>query len=200
MTKLYFGGMSRHLAGLRRVLRPGARLAYVVGDQASYLRVMIRTGQLLAGIAESLGYEVVGLDLFRTRLATATKEQLREEVVVLVGPAASAAKSKNMKPMSRYSAISKKSSTKFRTGLKIVDFAREEFETVARQLQIGLPKNLAILVYSFRYRANLPIKFKRRRVRENDGIIRPLGRPAIGWHWWLIIQSTECESRHDKGS
>ncbi len=83
VTKLYFGGMSRHLAELRRVLRPGAKLAYVVGDQASYLRVMIRTGQLLAGIAESLGYEVVGLDLFRTRLSTATKEQLREEVVVL---------------------------------------------------------------------------------------------------------------------
>jgi DNA modification methylase len=86
VTKLYFGGMARHLAGLRRVLRPGARLAYVVGDQASYLRVMIRTGQLLAGIAESLGYEVVGLDLFRTRLATATKEQLREEVLVLRWP------------------------------------------------------------------------------------------------------------------
>jgi DNA modification methylase len=83
VTKLYFGGMARHLAGLRRVLRPGAQLAYVVGDQASYLRVMIRTGQLLAGIAESLGYEVVSLDLFRTRISTATREQLREEVVVL---------------------------------------------------------------------------------------------------------------------
>ena len=93
VTKLYFGGMARHLAQLRRVLRPGARLAYVVGDQASYLRVMIRTGQLLAGIAESLGYEVVSLDLFRTRLATATKEQLREEVVVLRWPGASDAKS-----------------------------------------------------------------------------------------------------------
>jgi hypothetical protein len=83
VTKLYFGGMSRHLSELRRVLRPGARLAYVVGDQASYLQVMIRTGQLLAGIAESLDYEVVGLDLFRTRLSTATKMQLREEVVIL---------------------------------------------------------------------------------------------------------------------
>ncbi|MGA2554795.1 MAG: DNA methyltransferase [Verrucomicrobiota bacterium] len=92
VTKLYFGGMARHLAGLRRVLRPGARLAYVVGDQASYLRVMIRTGQLLAGIAESLGYEVAGLDLFRTRLATATKEQLREEVVLLRWPGSQRAK------------------------------------------------------------------------------------------------------------
>ena len=83
VTKLYFGGMAKHLAELRSVLRPGAQLAYVVGDQASYLRVMIRTGQLLAEIARDLGYEVVSIDLFRTRLATATGEQIREEVVVL---------------------------------------------------------------------------------------------------------------------
>lgn len=83
VTTLYFGGMTRHFSSLRNLLRPGARLAYVVGDQASYLRVMIRTGQILASIAEELGYEVESIDLFRTRLATATREQLREEVVVL---------------------------------------------------------------------------------------------------------------------
>jgi len=86
VTKLYFGGMLRHLKELKTVLRPGARLAYVVGDQASYLRIMIRTGELLAEIAESLGYEVEGRDLFRTRLATATGEQLREEVLILRWP------------------------------------------------------------------------------------------------------------------
>ena len=86
VTTLYFGGMARHLADLRPVLKPGAMLAYVVGDQASFLRVMIRTGQILADIAKSLGYEVVGIDLFRTRLATATKEQLREEVILLRWP------------------------------------------------------------------------------------------------------------------
>jgi hypothetical protein len=47
---------------------------------------MIRTGEIIADIASSVGYEVVGIDLFRTRLATATKEQLREEVVVLRWP------------------------------------------------------------------------------------------------------------------
>ncbi len=83
VTRLYFGGMARHLAELKKVLKPGARLAYVVGDQASYLRVMIRTGQILAQIAQHLGYAVDSIDLFRTRLATATREQLREEVVVL---------------------------------------------------------------------------------------------------------------------
>ncbi len=79
----YFGGMAKHLSNLRETLVPGARLAYVVGDQASFLRVMIRTGNLLAEIAESLGFEVENIELFRTRYATVTKEQLREEVLIL---------------------------------------------------------------------------------------------------------------------
>lgn len=86
VTQLYFGGMARHLAGLRPALRPGARLAYVVGDQASYLRVMIHTGQILGDIARSLGYRVIGVDLFRTRPSTVTGEHLREEVVLLEWP------------------------------------------------------------------------------------------------------------------
>lgn len=86
VVKLYFGGMARHLWELRQVLKPGAKLAYVVGDQASYLRVMIRTGQILANIAERQGYQVQQIDLFRTRFATATKSELREEVVILRWP------------------------------------------------------------------------------------------------------------------
>ena len=86
VTKLYFGGMVRHLASLRSRLRPGARLAYVVGDQASYLRVMIRTGRILGELAQSLGYELTAIDLFRTRIATASRQHLREEVVRLRWP------------------------------------------------------------------------------------------------------------------
>ena len=86
VTLLYFGGMLRHLSSLRATLRPGAKLAYVLGDQASYLRVMIRTGEIIADIAHSLGYEVDGIDLFRTRLSTVTGQQLREEVVVMKWP------------------------------------------------------------------------------------------------------------------
>ena len=86
VTKLYFGGMARHLSGLRSRLRPGAGLAYVVGDQASYLRVMIRTGRILGELAQALGYELTGIDLFRTRTATASRQRLREEVVRLRWP------------------------------------------------------------------------------------------------------------------
>jgi hypothetical protein len=83
VTKLYFGGMAKHLIELSSVLAPNAQLAYVVGDQASFLRVMIPTGKLIAEIAESVGYELVRIDLFRTRFSTATKSNLNEEVVVL---------------------------------------------------------------------------------------------------------------------
>jgi hypothetical protein len=83
VVKLYFGGMARHLTELTTVLKPGAQLAYVVGDQASFLRVLIQTGKLLAEIAGEIGYEVDRIDLFRTRFATATQEELREEVIVM---------------------------------------------------------------------------------------------------------------------
>ncbi len=86
VTKLYFGGMARHFSDLSKVLKPGAQLAYVVGDQASYLQVMIRTGKILSEIAERLGYQVERIDLFRTRFATATQRELREEVIVLKWP------------------------------------------------------------------------------------------------------------------
>ncbi|ESA34449.1 dna modification methyltransferase [Leptolyngbya sp. Heron Island J] len=85
-TTLYFGGMARHLANLRSRLRPNAQLAYVVGEQASYLRVHIPTGSLLAQIAQDLGYELIDIDLFRTRRASKTEVDLREEVVLLRWP------------------------------------------------------------------------------------------------------------------
>lgn len=86
VTKLYFGGMAKHLIQLQSILKPGAHLAYVVGDQASYLRVMIRTGNILEKIAKSVGYEPIRIDQFRTRFSTATKSDLNEEVVVLRWP------------------------------------------------------------------------------------------------------------------
>ena len=86
VTRLYFGGMTKHLMDLRAILRPGAQLAYVVGDQGSYLRVLIRTGRVLADIAQPWGYDLVDIDLFRTRRATSTGEELREEVVRLHWP------------------------------------------------------------------------------------------------------------------
>jgi hypothetical protein len=86
VTLNYFGGMALHFKDLRSVLKPGARLAYVVGDQASYFRILIKTGELLSVVAKKYGFEVEGIDLFRTRLATSTRTQLREEVLLLRWP------------------------------------------------------------------------------------------------------------------
>jgi hypothetical protein len=199
VTKLYFGGMLRHLTDLRPMLRPGAQLAYVVGDQASYLRIMIRTGQLLADLAKSVGYEVVNIDLFRTRLATATRDQLREEVVVLRWPGPPKVngwrpesstsmlmkdepprtKMKNTSPRNanRYSAIIEKIFfAKYKQGMHEVPFERQEIETFAAKLKVELPKNLGDLIYSFRYRTMLPQSITSLAGEKEIWIIRAAGR------------------------
>ncbi len=198
VTRLYFGGMARHLAQLRGVLKPGASLAYVVGDQASYLRVLIRTGQLIADIARSLGYELIDIDLFRTRLATATREQLREEVVVLRWPEKKGSvpipgPQLVSEPSASYDQIRSKESTMkekknrytriieeiffahFKDGNVRVTFTREEFIRIAKKLKIALPKNLGDIIYSFCYRTPLPESIQARAPRGREWVIRPMG-------------------------
>ena len=79
----YFGGMYLHLKSLKPFLKKGAKLAYVVGDQASYFQVHIPTASLLTVIAKELGYRNVGIELFRTRLSTRTKKYLDENILIL---------------------------------------------------------------------------------------------------------------------
>jgi DNA modification methylase len=86
VVTLYFGGLYRHLEALKPHMNRGGKLAYVVGDQMSFFRIHIRTGSLLAEIADSLGYRVKSIDLWRERLSTSTKLMLREEVVILEIP------------------------------------------------------------------------------------------------------------------
>ena len=185
VTKLYFGGMARHLAQLRTILRPGAHLAYVVGDQASYLQVMIRTGQILASLAQSLGYELVGVDLFRTRLATATREQLREEVVVLrwAGQASASTKvflnteTMKMTERNRYEQIIEHIFFSYYTeGATELSFSREDIVQAAEALGIKLPKNLGDVIYSFRYRTALPESVRAKAPIGKEWIIQPAGK------------------------
>ena len=72
-----------HFKSLKPLLAPGARLAYVVGDQMSFFRIHIPTAKILAEITESLGYKVEEIELWRTRLATVTKIQIEENVLIL---------------------------------------------------------------------------------------------------------------------
>jgi DNA modification methylase len=87
----YFGGMRRHLRTLRPHLTEHAKLAYVVGDQLSFLMVPVYTARLLAEIAEAEGYRVLGIDLWRERIGTKVRNarngertvRVREEVLLL---------------------------------------------------------------------------------------------------------------------
>jgi len=86
VTRLYFGGMFRHFESLLPKLKPGAKCAYVVGDQMSYFRVHIRTAHLLAECATRAGFHVESIDLWRTRRSTVTGINLEENVLILKRP------------------------------------------------------------------------------------------------------------------
>ena len=87
----YFGGMRLHFRSLHARLREKAQLAYVVGDQLSYLMVHIPTARILSEIAESEGFRIVRFDHWRNRQATRSKYggelnkklKIREEVLIL---------------------------------------------------------------------------------------------------------------------
>lgn len=80
----YFGGMYRVLDQLRTVVPVGGKVALVVGDQTSYFQIPIRTAALLSLIANrKLGYSEVETLLWRTRLATATRHNVEENILIL---------------------------------------------------------------------------------------------------------------------
>jgi len=83
IVRHYFGGMLLHLKTLKPFLSPDAKLAYVVGDQMSFFQTYIPTADLLGEVAESLGYKVSEIELWRTRYATATSRSIDENVLIL---------------------------------------------------------------------------------------------------------------------
>ncbi|NNM87632.1 MAG: endonuclease [Phycisphaerae bacterium] len=64
----------------------------------------------------------------------------------------------------------------FRAGMERVDFARLDIEKFAASLKIALPKNLGDLIYSFRYRQDLPAAISRAAPMGKSWVIRPVGR------------------------
>ena len=65
---------------------------------------------------------------------------------------------------------------KYQAGRREVLFEREDIETFASQLNIRLPKNLGDVVYSFRYRQDLPSSILLQAPPGDIWIIRPAGR------------------------
>lgn len=83
VVREYFGGMRIHFKALRPLLKDGAKLAYVVGDQSSYLRVHIPTAELLSEIAELEGLKTVAIRKWRGRFSSTTRTELEEHVLIL---------------------------------------------------------------------------------------------------------------------
>jgi len=86
VTNEYFGGMRRHFRAIFPLLKPGARCAYVVGEQSSYFQVRIRTAKLLGHLAQAEGFSVEKIGVWRERRSTGTSKYIKEHILYLRRP------------------------------------------------------------------------------------------------------------------
>lgn len=83
----------------------------------------------------------------------------------------------NIKESNRYAKILEAIfSKRFKKGIAEIEFERSEFSKAADQLGIILPKNLGDVLYSFRYRTNLPKSITSKAPKGFEWIIRPAGK------------------------
>ena len=69
--------------------------------------------------------------------------------------------------------------SKYKPGMREVDFERQDIERFAKKLRIKLPRNPGDLVYSFRYRAALPESIRIKAGKDATWIIRGVGRSKL---------------------
>ena len=65
--------------------------------------------------------------------------------------------------------------SKFKPGMREVDFERQDIARFGAELKSDLPKNFGGVIYSFRYRAPLPDSIQSTAGVEEVWIIRPAG-------------------------
>jgi hypothetical protein len=66
----------------------------------------------------------------------------------------------------------------YKKGLKRVEFLRTDIEKAAKKLKIELPKNLGDVIYSFRFRTELPSKILKLASGGEEWLIKLAGRGA----------------------
>ncbi len=82
-----------------------------------------------------------------------------------------------MKPANRYSQIIERIFfDHFTEGATEIRFDRAEIIRVAAELGIDLPKNLGDIIYTFRYRGQLPDSVRQKAPQGREWLIRPAGR------------------------
>lgn len=65
---------------------------------------------------------------------------------------------------------------RYKKGIKEMRFERSDLISTATELKIDLPKNFGDVVYSFRYRANLPASILKTAPSGLEWVIRPVGQ------------------------
>lgn len=65
---------------------------------------------------------------------------------------------------------------KYEHGNRVVDFAREDIAIYADKLNVKVPKNLGDVIYSFRYRSDLPASIVAEAPEDETWIIRSAGQ------------------------
>lgn len=84
---------------------------------------------------------------------------------------------RNQEKLNRYSQIIERIFFEnYKEGMTELAFTREDIVRVAREIGIKLPKNIGDIVYSFRYRSELPNTVKSKAPSRREWIIRPAGR------------------------
>jgi len=81
-----------------------------------------------------------------------------------------------------------------RKGARRVPFDRDDIERAAQDLGIRLPKNIGDVIYSFRFRAELPESVKNRAPKGRSWIIRLTGRSQ---YCFVAARLTDIAPRHD---
>jgi hypothetical protein len=76
---------------------------------------------------------------------------------------------------------------KYKRGVRSVNFERDDIVKFANQLKVRLPKNLGDLIYSFRYRVDLPEPIRSKAGKGESWIIRLAGR---GKYRFVLVRDT----------
>lgn len=82
----------------------------------------------------------------------------------------------------------------YKRGVKDFEFDREEIQSAADALKIKLPKNLGDVIYSFRYRKDLP---ERIRATCSEGCTWIISGAGHGKYRFRMVQGTELKPRED---
>jgi len=99
------------------------------------------------------------------------------------------------KPKNRYSAIIEEIfSQKYKKGKREILFEREDINRVAQKLGIPLPKNIGDIIYSFRYRVEMPKSISSTAPKDHEWLILPRGTSQYAFVVRKIIRIVPNES------